>query len=162
MSTTTNSLRIGNDPSFSLEDRRLGVGAEDRLECLDDLPLAGVYARAVEEVRHEIVVVAGGGFLEGGQLALDGGAVAAGADGLHAVDLLALQPRVDAEDLDLAVAALGVRVHADELARAVVVLLLELEGGVGDLALREAALDRLDHAAELVDLGEVRVRELLH
>ncbi len=34
---------------------------------------------------------------------------------------------------------------------------LQLVGGLGDLALREALLDRRHHAAELVDLGEVRV-----
>ena len=62
------------------------------------------------------VVVAGGGFLELGQLGLDRGGVAAGADALDAVDLLALQRGVDAEDLDLAVVALGVGVHADQRA----------------------------------------------
>src|SRR5215217_2284421 len=96
----------------SLEDGCLGVGAEDRLQGLDDLALAGVYARAVEEVRHEVVVVARRGLLELGEGGLDGLGVAAGADALHAVDLLALQRRVDPQDLDLPVAALGVGVDA--------------------------------------------------
>src|SRR3954452_611012 len=121
-----------------------------------------MYARAVQEVRHEVVVVARGGFLEQSELLLDGGAVAAGADAGDAVDLLALERRVDAQDLDLPVATLGEGGHADELATAVVVGLLELERRVGDLALREAALDGLDHPAQLVDLGEVLVRQLLH
>ena len=52
-----------------------------------------------------------------GERLLDGGGVAAGADALDAVDLLALQRRVDAEELDLALAALGEVVDADEDAR---------------------------------------------
>ena len=39
---------------------------------------------------------------------------------------------------------------------------LVAERGVGDLALREAALDRRDHAPELVDPGEVLVGGALH
>src|SRR5215208_8022913 len=116
----------------SLEDRGFCVGAEDRLQGLDDLALGGVYARAVEEVRHEIVVVARRGLLELGEGRLPGLGVAARADALHAIDLLALQRRVDPQDLDLPVAALGVGVHTHALALARVVLALELERRVGD------------------------------
>jgi hypothetical protein len=47
-----------------------------------------------------------------------------------------------------------VAVDADDDPLAAVDLALELVRRVGDLALREAALDRLDHAAELVDLAK--------
>ena len=60
-----------------------------------------------------------------------------------------------------ALVALAVVVDADHDPLAAVDLALELVGRVGDLALREAALDRLDHAAELVDLAEVLVRARL-
>ena len=53
-------------------------------------------------------------------------------------------------------------VHADQLALPGVVFLLERVGRIGDLALRIAALDRLHHPAQLVDLGEVLIRQLLH
>src|SRR5688500_509536 len=102
-------------PFERLEDGRLGVGAEHGLEGLDDLALGGVYARALEEVRHEVVVVLRGGRLELGERRLDLLGVAPGADALDAVDLLALERRVDPQDLDLALAALLVGVHADEL-----------------------------------------------
>ena len=56
----------------------------------------------------------GGRARSDGERSLDGGGVAAGADGLHAVDLLALERRVDAQDLELAVVALGEVVDADD------------------------------------------------
>src|SRR5215208_4325384 len=152
MRRATSSLRMGRDLSGRLEDGGFGVGAEHGLEGLDDLALGGMYAGAVKEVRHQIVLVLRRGGLELGECGLACGAVAAGADALDAVDLLALQGRVDPQDLDLAVAALGEGVDADELAGAAVVVLLELERRVGDLPLRVAALDRLHHPAQLVDL----------
>ena len=81
----------------------------------------------------------------------------------EAVDLLALQRRVDAQDLDLAVVALGEVVDADDdpPARSRISC-WRVVRGVGDLALREAALDGLDHPAERVDLIEVLVRVALH
>ena len=100
------------DPPGGARRQGFGVGAEHGLQGLDDLALGGVYARAVEQVRHQ-VALPGGGLAQGGEGALDGGAVAARADGLHAVDLLALERRVDPQDLQLAVAALGVVVDAD-------------------------------------------------
>src|SRR5215218_5798052 len=154
--TTTIRLRMDPPGGVWLEDGGLGVGAEDLLETGDDLALGGVYARAVEKVRHQ-VGVARGGLAQRGQGGLDRPGVAAGADGLHAADLLALEGRVDVVQLELALAALGEVVDADEDAVAAVVLLLEGVGGVGDLALREAALDGLGHAAELVDLREVLI-----
>ncbi len=51
---------------------------------------------------------------------------------------------------------------ADDDPPARVDLALQLVRRVGDLALGEVLLDRLDHAAELVDPGEVRVGGALH
>src|SRR5688500_17097429 len=89
-SARTTSLRI----AFSLEDRGLGVGAEDLLQGFDDLAFGGVYARAVQKVRHQVDPGAGRLTGELGQRALDGGAVAAGADCLDALFLLAFERRV--------------------------------------------------------------------
>jgi hypothetical protein len=50
-----------------------------------------------------------------------------------------------------------VAVDADDHALSSLDLFLELEAGVGDLALRVVLLDRVDHAAELVDAAEVVV-----
>ena len=55
------------------------------------------------------------------------------------------------------VVALGVPVDADDDPPSGVDLALQLVGRVGDLALGEVLLDRLDHPAELVDAREVRV-----
>src|SRR5919108_611393 len=54
-----------------------------------------------------------------------------------------------------------VAVHAHDHALAALDLLLEPEARLGDLALRVALLDRLDHAAELVDLAELGIGRLL-
>jgi hypothetical protein len=56
-----------------------------------------------------------------------------------------------------ALVGLAVLVDADDDALARVDLGLQLEGGVGDLALGVVLLDRGHHAAQLVDLGEVVV-----
>jgi hypothetical protein len=80
------------------------------------------------------------------------------AHGVDAVDLLALERRVDAEDLDLVLVLVAERVDADDDALAAVDLRLQLVGRVGDLALREEVLDRLHHPPEGVDAGEVLAR----
>ena len=60
-------------------------------------------------------------------------------------------------ELQRTLVGLAVLVDADDDAPARVDLVLQLEGGVGDLALGEVLLDRGDHPAQLVDLGEVVV-----
>ena len=92
-----------------------------------------------------------------GQRPLDLLAVTGGLHGLQAVDLLALQRGIDPVDRRLAVVALRELVDADDDAVAAVDAALQLVAGVRDLALREVLLDRLDHAAELVDAAEVVV-----
>ena len=124
-------------------------------------PSVACALRALDQHGHQVRLGRGRG-AQLGQPALHLGAVAARADGLHAADLLALHLGVDAMDRRLAVVALGVAVDADDDLIVIVDLLLQLERRVGDLALRVVALDRLDHAAELVDLGEVGVGLLLH
>ncbi len=71
--------------------------------------------------------------------ALDLGAVAARARRLQAVDLLAFQGGVHAQGGDRLLVLLHVAVDADHDALAGVDLALQLEGGVGDLALGEVA-----------------------
>jgi hypothetical protein len=70
--------------------------------------------------------------------ALDLGRIALRPGVLHPPLLLALQLRVDAEDRDLLVLRAHVVVHPDDDPLLGVHLTLEAEGGVGDLALREA------------------------
>src|SRR4051794_26701884 len=131
----------GEDEQLAhLEHRGFRIGTEHLLKALDDLTFRGMYARAVEKVRHQIAI-AGGGLAQLRERGLDRGAVAARAHGLDAVGLLALDRGVDAVQLQLAALALREIVDADHDARARVVLLLQRVGGVGDLALREAALD---------------------
>ena len=81
---------------------RLGVGAQDLLERLDDLAFGGVRAGAVEERGHQVASSVRPRLAQLAERLLDRGGVAARADGLHAVDLLALERRVDAEQLELA------------------------------------------------------------
>ena len=68
-----------------------------------------------------------------------------------ALELATLRLRVDPQQLDAPGVVLLVAVDADDRALARLDLLLPLEGGLLDLVLHEAPLDRLDRAAELVD-----------
>src|SRR5205807_3902461 len=139
------------------EDRRLGVAPEDLLQRLHDLALRGVGAGAGEQRLHEVALLVGGVLAQGGERGLHGGGVAAGAHGVQARDLLALERGVDAQRGDGLLPVELVAVDADDDALAGVDLALVSEGGVGDLALGVVALDGGDHAAELVDLVEVLV-----
>src|SRR5436190_16800024 len=118
-----------------LEDRRLGVGTEDGLERLDDLALGGVRAGGVEQVGHQVLPIEGGRLAQLREGSLDRGAHAPGPRRLETVDLLALEPGVDAQDRQrrLVVYLVGVDADLDALAR--VDLVLVAEGSVGDLAL---------------------------
>src|SRR3954462_5649906 len=127
-SARTRSLRSnGNPPCEELEDRHLRVGPEDLLERLHYLTFRGVYARALEKVRHQVRVWARRRPCELRQLALDGRAVAARAHAAHAVDLLALERRVDVEELDRALVEVAVVVDADDDPFRALDLLLQLE-----------------------------------
>src|SRR5439155_23497806 len=87
---------------------------------------------------------------------------------LHALDLLLLEGRVDAEELDRLLLLELVAVDADHDSLAALDLGLVAEARLGDLTLLEVLLDRRDHPAELLDSLEVvvglpleLVRELL-
>src|ERR1700722_2436414 len=137
------------------------VVAPDLLQRVDDLAFGDAGARRIEQQRHQ-VGVGGGGAADRVQRGVDDGRVSAFADGFDAVDLLLLERGINPQDRQLALVALGEAVDADDRAAARIDLLLELEGGVGDLALRKAALDGLDHPPELVDLVKVLVGARLH
>src|SRR4051794_36243041 len=151
--------RVGSaGDRYGLEHRRLAVVAPDVLKRHDDLAPGAGRARRVEQVRHEVLALAGGRLAQARELALDAGAVAPRPDRRDALDLLALERGVDPQRRDLPVVLVAVGVDADDPAPAGVDLGLQLEARVGDLALREVLLDRVDHAAELVDPGEVLIR----
>src|SRR3954471_8742594 len=97
----------------SLEDGRLGVVAPDLLERLDDLPLGGVHPGGVDEVRHEVRVGRRCTLLQDAERLLNLPGVAARADALDAIDLLALQRGVDAQGRELLLALVAVAVDAD-------------------------------------------------
>ena len=69
---------------------------------------------------------------------------------------------VDVEDLDRRLVLLHEVVDADDDLFLALDGLLEAVRALGDLPLRKAALDRLDHAAHAVDRVEVRERAVLH
>src|SRR2546422_2703339 len=73
-----------------------------------------------------------------------------GPDPGRPLELASLRLRVDPMQLDLLDLFFGEAVDADDRALAALDLLLPLEGGLLDLVLHEAPLDRLDGAAELV------------
>src|SRR5439155_12786726 len=125
--------------------------ADDVLERADHLPLAAARPRAFDQGVHE-VPVGGCRVLEIREALLDRGAVAAGPRRLEAADLLALEGGVDSEDLDRLLIDKLVPVHAHDEPPLLIHLRLVTPGGVGDLTLGEVALDRFDHATEVLDL----------
>src|SRR6185503_20499258 len=76
--------------------------------------------------------------------------------------LLPLYLRIDLEDRDLGLFCSRVCIDADDELLLGLHLLLEAERGLGDLALRVAPLDRLDHPAEALDLTQVALEALFH
>src|SRR3954451_16171503 len=137
---------MGHDGADALEDRGLRVGAPDLLQSEHDLALRAVRAGGLHETRHEVPAVLARRFLERRERRLDPAGVARALDELQALDLLALEPRVRLVERQLVVVvAFAEPRDPDEMALAVLELALEPEGGVGDLALREAALHGLHH-----------------
>src|ERR1700751_1226995 len=84
-----------------LEDWRFGPRAPDVAQRLAHLTKRDVGPRGLDERGHQVVVVSGSGLLQARKRRLDGDRVAPAAQGLDALDLLALEGRVDAQDLDL-------------------------------------------------------------
>ncbi len=89
---------------------------------------------------------------------LDRSRVPLRAERLHPVDLLALERRVDVEELELLFVGLLVTIDADDHALSGLDLALVAERRLGDLALEEVLLDGRDDSAELADPVEVLVR----
>src|SRR6188474_3319046 len=163
LATTTRILRAvaASISAGSLEDGGLRVGAEDLLHRRDHLSLRGAGAGGGDDRRHQ-VLLRRGCTSQLGKGALHSAGVASSASRLQAIDLLALQRRVDAQDRGRLFALLDEVVDADDDPLTLVDLALIGESGVGDLALGEVAADRLDHPAQLVDAGEVLIRRPLH
>ena len=93
--------------------------------------------------------------------ALRGGGVALGAHPPCARELAALDLRIDALELDLAGLVLGERVHPDDHPLAGLDLARVPEGGLLDLVLHEALLDRGHGTPELLDPVDQLERTLL-
>ena len=131
------------------------------LQGLHYLALRRSGPRAVQDRLHQ-VRLGRGGLPQDAQYPLHVLAPPPRFSGLQAVDLLALERGVDAEDLDRLLGLIRVSVDPDHDPPALVHLLLVPERRVRDLALRIVLLDRLDHPSELVDLAEVLVGGRLH
>src|SRR5687767_6520398 len=144
-----------------LEIAGVPVDAMDLLQHLDLLADRRVGARAFEERGHELAVR-----LRRVAQPVDGLAPPPGvplpADLGEPLDLPALHVGVDAERRDARPLFGDVLVDADDDLLAVIHLLLEVERRLGDLPLRVAALDGLDHAAHPLDGAQVALEALLH
>src|SRR5581483_970522 len=135
-----------------------GVGAvtpENILERLADLADGGVGARRANG-EFEEVGAALGTLAERGKRSLGGGRVARRAETLQLFDLRAAHRAVvDAERFERRLVCRTVAVDADQHLLAGIDPRLRAGGGFLDPQLRQAALDRLRHAAEGVDLGDM-------
>src|SRR3954453_9154723 len=104
-----------------LEDRRLAPDAPHIAEGVAHLAHRDVGAGAGDDRLHQVRVTRGGAF-ELRERRLDRTGVPPRADALHPLDLLLLERRVDAEDLELRLIVELVSVDADDHA----LLLLDL------------------------------------
>src|SRR3989339_809462 len=96
------------------------------------------------------------------QVGADGAGVAFPFDGGKALELFLFHLFVDLEGRDRLFLLCYVLVDADHDLFAMVYLLLETISGIGDLELRVPLFNRRDHAAHVVDLGDVLPRLFLH
>src|SRR5579864_7809932 len=139
-----------------LNHNRFLVFAEDMAHGVRDFADGAVALNGVDDARHEILSVAGSLF-DAGDGRLPGGSVAAGAQGAEALELPALESRIDTLNLRRLV-TLGLEaVDPDHDLLQAVDRLLEVIGGVLDFTLHVTKLDSAQRAAEMVDLGQVSV-----
>ena len=111
--------------------------------------------------RWQQVAGAGGGLADGGERARCVLGIAFGPHAYETVALALLPGRVDAMELDARLGLLAELVDADDDRPTRFDGGLEAVGGLLDLALDEAGLDRRDSTAELVDAGNQLGRALL-
>ena len=162
--TTFSAMRIGY-PAPRAENGSelgvLGVRAEDRLHCRDELAFGDAHPGRLDQPRHQVLPRFGGS-TNRGQCGVDLALVALGLGPVEPRALTLLGRRVGAVDVELGLALELELVHPDHDPLLRVDLALIREGGVGDLPLGEAVLDRFDHPAELVDAVEVLIGSRLH
>src|SRR5579884_3084957 len=160
--TITRSGRAGALVAVMLELGRLRVAAVHAHHRVDDLAFGGDRLDAIDQVRHD-VGFAGARALERGKRRFYRGGVAALAHALHRARLAALDLHADLQQVGrLDFVRPLERVDADDHALARLDRALVAVRRVGDLALRVAGLDRLDHPAELRDVREVLLDLALH
>src|SRR5216684_3625197 len=139
------------------DDRLFRINAEHVDERVHDLALGGVRLHRLEDVRHQ-VVGPGRGHAQPVQRRRAPRLVALRAHRAHSLDLLGLEPWIDAEDLDRRLPINRELVDPDHDPLLLLELLLVAERRVRDLFLEEAGLDRRYDAAKLLDALEVRLR----
>src|SRR5215471_16690379 len=156
--TTTRIFPAIAPEATSSEDGGLAPGAPDLAQRVAHLAHRDVRARRLHDRLHEVAAVVGRVLLQPRDRGLRSRRVASPPHRLDTFDLLLLERRIDAEDLDRLLLLHLVAVHSDDDPLAALDLGLVAEARLGDLALHEVLLDRRDHAAELVDPLEVVVR----
>src|SRR5437879_9141412 len=125
------------------EDRGLAPDAPDLAQGVAHLAERDIRAGGHHEQRHEVLVLLDGGLLQPCERRLDGPGVAAAAKAADALDLLSLEGRVDAEDLELGLVLEPVAVGADDHALRGLDLALVPERRAGGPAAHPAVLDRV-------------------
>src|SRR5919197_1762935 len=140
-----------------LEHGCLTPGAPNLAERVAHLAERGVRPRALKNPRHQIHFSPRARIRHRRKSRLDRGRVAPAAQLLDALDLLALERRVDPQDLDLLLVLELVANDAHDDPLPLLDLVLVPERGIRDLALEEVLLDRGYHATELLDPVEVVV-----
>src|SRR5207248_8056468 len=138
------------DPSPALEDDRLAVEPEHLAIDVGDLAQARVVLHGVDQHRHDVAAVATG-VAQLLEPALDLAHVAGRLEAADPLDLLELDPLVDAQVIDRLLFRHHVLVHADRDLLAAILHELVAVGGVGDLLLRIARIDRPHDPAHGVD-----------
>src|SRR5690606_14522800 len=133
------------------------VLAVDAAQRVGDLTQGRLGAHGVENGRHQIARLAGGA-LEAGECRPGPRLGPGGPKGGKAGDLVGLHARIDLQNLRLGLVVLAIAVHAHHLALAGLDLALPAVGGLGDFALLEAALERAEGAALLLDPAQVAER----
>ena len=142
------------DAANGADGRHMAV--EDLLQRQRNLAHGGLGPRGLDGQRQQIALGAGA-IAQGFQRALHGGFIALGAQAAQLFDLLGAHGGiVDLQDID-GLLALGLElVDADDGLASAVNARLRLGGGLLDAQLGNARIDGLGHAAEALDLQDMR------